>query len=122
MTDALRVKGRTLQVSASSLLRFTVYRHTIKFVIRSFRCSETEKVFKGIRTREFQAVEKTVIRKLFQLHSARSLNDLRSPGNSLEAMTKERVGQYSIRINDQYRLCFRWENAEAHDVEIVDYH
>jgi proteic killer suppression protein len=56
------------------------------------------------------------------LHSARHLNELRSPGNSLEAMTKERAGQYSIRVNDQYRLCFRWETAEAHDVEIVDYH
>lgn len=55
------------------------------------------------------------------MHSARSLNDLRSPGNSLEAMTKERVSQYSIRINDQYRLCFRWGNSAARDVEIVDY-
>jgi toxin HigB-1 len=91
-------------------------------VIRSFRCAETEKVFKSIRARKFRAIEKTAIRKLFQLHSARSLNDLRSPDNSLEAMTKERVGQYSIRINDQYRLCFRWENTEAHDAEIVDCH
>ena len=101
-----------------------IYRLSIynQLVIRSFRCAETEKVFKGIRTRKFQAIEKTAIRKLFQLHSARSLNDLRSPGNSLEAMTKERAGQYSIRINDQYRLCFRWENTEAYDVEIVDYH
>ncbi|MBM3482631.1 MAG: type II toxin-antitoxin system RelE/ParE family toxin [Alphaproteobacteria bacterium] len=62
-------------------------------------------------------------RKLTQLHSARSLNDLRSPpGNRLEALAANRTGQHSIRINDQWRVCFRWYKGDAYDVEVVDYH
>jgi len=91
-------------------------------MIRSFRCAETEKLFLGIRSRKFQAIERTANRKLFQLHSATTLSDLRSPGNSLEALTGDRAGQHSIRISDQYRLCFVWRNGEALNVEIVDYH
>ncbi len=68
------------------------------------------------------AIEKTAIRRLFQLHAARVLSDLRSPGNSLEALKNERAGQHSIRINNRYRVCFVWENGDAHQVEIVDYH
>ena len=91
-------------------------------MIRSFRDAETEQVFLGIRSRRFQAVEKTAIRKLFQLHAARTLYDLRAPGNSLEALKGDRAGQHSIRINDRYRLCFVWEVGDADQVEIADYH
>jgi proteic killer suppression protein len=91
-------------------------------VIRSFRDAETEQVFLGIRSRRFQAIEKTAIRKLFQLHAARTLYDLRAPGNSLEALKGDRAGQHSIRINDRYRLCFVWEVGDADQVEIADYH
>lgn len=102
----------------------TVYRLSIydKIVIQSFRDAETEKVFLGIRSRKFQSVEKTAIRKLFQLHAARTLEDLRSPGNSLEALKDDRAGQHSIRINDRYRLCFIWEGGDACHVEIADFH
>lgn len=91
-------------------------------MIRFFRDAETEQVFLGIRSRRFQAIEKTAIRKLFQLHAARTLYDLRAPGNSLEALKGDRAGQHSIRINDRYRLCFVWEDGDADQVEIADYH
>ena len=91
-------------------------------MIRSFRCKETEKVFEGERSQNFQTVEKTALRKLLQLNRARELRDLRSPGNSLEALTGDREGQYSIRVNKQYRLCFEWKDGDATRVEIVDYH
>lgn len=93
-----------------------------KRVIRSFRDAETEKIFLGMRSRRFLAIEKTAIRRLFQLHAARVLSDLRSPGNSLEALKDERAGQHSIRINDRYRVCFVWENGDTNQVEIVDDH
>jgi len=91
-------------------------------VIRSFADAETESVFLGIRSKKFQAIEKVAMRKLFQLHAARTLHDLRAPGNSLEALQGRRAGQHSIRINDRYRLCFIWENGDADQVEIIDYH
>ncbi len=91
-------------------------------MIRSFRDAETEKIFNGMRCRRFQAIEKTAIRKLFQVHAAKTLQDLRSPGNSLETLKDDRTGQHSIRINDQYRVCFVWREGEAYDVEITDYH
>jgi toxin HigB-1 len=91
-------------------------------VIRSFRDAEAEKIFLGIRSKKFPSIERVAARKLFQLYAARSLHDLRAPGNSLEALKDDRAGQHSIRINDRYRLCFVWENGDAHHVEIVDYH
>jgi toxin HigB-1 len=91
-------------------------------VIRSFRDAEAEKIFAGIRSVKFQAIGNVAIRKLFQVHAARSLEDLRSPGNSLEALKNDRSGQHSIRINDRYRVCFVWEDGDAYSVEIVDYH
>jgi toxin HigB-1 len=91
-------------------------------VIRSFRDFETEQIFNGARSRKFHAIERTAIRKLFQLHAATTLKDLQSPGNSLETLRGDRAGQHCIRINDQYRLCFVWIENAAHDVEIVDYH
>ena len=72
-------------------------------------------------SRRFQAIAKTAIRKLFQLHAARTLHDLRAPGNSLEALKGDRAGQHSIRINGRYRLCFIWKDGDAYRVEIADY-
>jgi toxin HigB-1 len=91
-------------------------------VIRSFRDAETEKLFLGIRSRTFQGIEKIAIRKLFQLHAARTLHDLRAPGNSREALEGDRAEQHSIRINDRYRLCFMWKDGDAYQAEIADYH
>jgi toxin HigB-1 len=97
-------------------------------VIRSFRDQATEDLFYGRRTRKARRVLprrlwKVASRKLDQLDSVTSLLELRvPPGNNLEALGADRKGQYSIRINDQYRICFRWEEDEPADVEVVDYH
>jgi proteic killer suppression protein len=92
-------------------------------MIRSFKCADTEALSKGIRVRRFVNAAAVARRKLRQLEIAGGLNDLRvPPGNRLEALKGDRVGQYSIRINDQWRVCFRWTEAGAEDVEIVDYY
>ena len=92
-------------------------------MIRSFRCAETEALSKGIRVKRFVNIEAVARRKLRQLEIASRLEDLRvPPGNRLEALKGRRIGQYSIRVNDQWRVCFRWSGAGADDVEIVDYH
>jgi proteic killer suppression protein len=92
-------------------------------MIRSFRGADTEALAKGHRVARFVQIEVIARRKLRQLQIAGSLQDLRiPPGNRLEALRGDRDGQYSIRINDRYRLCFRWTAAGAEDVEIVDYH
>ena len=92
-------------------------------MIRSFRSREAEKIFRRQVSRRFQAVVRVAKRKLDQLDSATSLGDLAGlPGNRLEALAGDRAGQHSIRINDQWRVSFRWKDGEAHDVEIVDYH
>lgn len=91
-------------------------------MIKTFRCADTENLFKGVRVRRFISIEAVARRKLEMLAAARKPEDLRSPpGNRLEALKGDRAGQYSIRINDQFRVCFRW-NDGAEDVEIVDYH
>jgi proteic killer suppression protein len=93
-------------------------------VIRSFRGAQTEKVFRRQRSRRFSAaLQRQAHRKLLLLHAARRLDELRvPPGNRLEALSGNRKGQHSIRVNDQWRICFRWEDNDAHDVEICDYH
>jgi proteic killer suppression protein len=92
-------------------------------VIRSFRNPETEKLFNDEFSKPFQAIENTARRKLYQIHQARDLKDLSAlPGNRLEALSGDRKGQHSIRINDQFRVCFVWSKGDAHEVEIVDYH
>ena len=92
-------------------------------MIRSFRDKETERVFQREFSRKHQAIAPVAKRKLDQLHAAAALADLRAiPGNRLEALAGDRQGQHSIRINDQWRICFRWANSDASDVEIVDYH
>jgi toxin HigB-1 len=92
-------------------------------VIKSFRCAETERLHQRQHSRRFQAVELIARRKLRQLASAAELRDLAAPpGNRLEALHGDRKGQHSIRINDQWRVCFMWRDGNAHKVEIVDYH
>lgn len=93
-------------------------------MIVSFRDPETERIWSGERSRKLPAdIQATALRKLRLLANARRLDDLRvPPGNRLEALGRDRLGQYSIRINDQWRICFVWRDDNAHDVEIVDYH
>ena len=92
-------------------------------MIISFKCADTQALANGQRVRRFVNIETVARRKLRQLEIAGRLDDLRvPPGNRLEALKGVRSGQYSVRINDQWRLCFRWTNAGPRDVEIVDYH
>jgi proteic killer suppression protein len=92
-------------------------------VIKSFRSSDAEALFHDRRVARFRAIERPARRKLLYLHQARSLRDLMvPPGNRLEALKGNRKGQHSIRINDRWRICFRWSEGHAYDVEIVDYH
>ncbi len=93
-------------------------------MILSFKCKETQKIFKMTFSRKLpENIQKTALRKLKYLSSAVSLEDLRvPPNNRLEALTGDRAGQHSIRINRQFRICFRRQNGNALDVEIVDYH
>jgi proteic killer suppression protein len=93
-------------------------------MIRSFRNSDTERLFKRQRIRKLPAdLQRVALRKLIMLDAATNLIDLRiPPANRLEKLVRDRLGQHSIRINDQWRICFRWSGGDAHDVEIVDYH
>ena len=93
-------------------------------MIRSFKDKETEKIFRGQFSLKLQQnIQRTAARKLEQLNAATVLDTLRvPPGNRLEALTHDRQGQHSIRINDQWRVCFVWRDDNAFDVEIVDYH
>lgn len=93
-------------------------------MIRSFRCKETEKLFGRVFSRKLpHDVQKLARRKLEILDAAETLEDLRiPPANRLEKLHGKRAGQHSIRINDQWRLCFVWRESNAYDVEIVDYH
>jgi proteic killer suppression protein len=92
-------------------------------VIRSFRCADTRALFESGKSRRFSGIANVAARKLAQLDAAETLEFLRAPpGNRLEALKSERAGQHSIRINAQFRVCFRWTKAGPEDVEIVDYH
>lgn len=92
-------------------------------MIISFKCKDTRALFEGRSVRRFKAFQRIAERKLAQLHAAQTLEFLRSPpGNSLETLKGDRKGQHSIRINDQWRVCFVWTAAGASAVEIVDYH
>lgn len=93
-------------------------------MIRSFANSETERLFQGHTVRRLPvSIQRTALRKLIQLHAAVELAFLRvPPGNCLEALKHDRIGQYSMRINDQWRICFIWHNGDVFNVEIVDYH
>jgi len=93
-------------------------------MIKSFRCKETEKLFNRQRSKKLpQDIQAVAFRKLRMLNRSNTFNDLRvPPGNHLEKLSGDREGQYSIRINSQYRICFEWFNGDASNVEIVDYH
>jgi proteic killer suppression protein len=91
-------------------------------MIRSCRDKDARSLLERKFSRRLQAIEKSGRIRLEVLDAATSLRDLDLPGFRLEALKGDRKGQYSIRINDQYRICFRWQDGDAHDVEIVDYH
>ena len=92
-------------------------------MIKSFRCKRTQQLFEKGDTRKWSAIKAVAERKLIQLHAAEMLTDLKSPpGNHLEALSGDRQGQHSIRLNQQWRLCFVWTDHGPENVEIVDYH
>ena len=92
-------------------------------MIKSFRSKQTERLFNRERVRAFQSIERAALKKLVMLDAARNLSDLAAPpGNRLEPLQGDREGEHSIRINDQWRICFVWRKGDAYDVEITDYH
>ena len=93
-------------------------------MIQSFKCKETEKIWNQEYSKKFsENIQGIALRKLFMIQRGKELNDLRiPPANRLEKLKGDRKNQYSIRINDQYRICFQWEDSNAYEVEIVDYH
>ena len=106
-----------------SHLTYNVIRYTLNNMIKTFRCKDTLALFENRTPKRFRSIAMVAERKLQMLDSANAVADLRSPpGNRLEALSGNRKGSWSIRINDQWRLCFRYEGGDAFDVEIVDYH
>jgi toxin HigB-1 len=93
-------------------------------MIKSFKCKHAEKLFNRLPVKKFPAtVKKTMLRKLVMVHAAIEVNDLRiPPGNTLKPLSGNRKGEWSIRINDQWRVCFKWQSGNAYDVIIEDYH
>lgn len=93
-------------------------------MIKSFKCKETEKIWYGIKSRELPSdIQERAIRKLRQLNASLCLQDLKiPPSNSLEQLSGNKKGVYSIRVNNQWRICFKWKNNDSHEIEIIDYH
>ena len=95
----------------------------VEIMIKSFKCKDTEKLFNDFDVKKFRSFSRAARIKLEILNAAVSINNLKvPPGNRLEALKGDRKGQYSIRINSQWRICFTWKERNIHDVEIVDYH
>lgn len=105
-------------------LRYITLHVIVRRMIKTFHGKETERIWQGLRSRRLpQDIQEVARRKLRMLNNARALSDLRiPPANRLERLRGERLGQHSIRINDQWRVCFVWRSGDAFDVEIVDYH
>lgn len=104
-------------------LAYNALRYTITIMIQGFKCADTQSLFAGVTVARFVNFRAVAERKLQMLHRATRLNDLRiPPNNRLEALKRGRKGQHSIRINDQWRVCFVWTGSDAENVEIVDYH
>ena len=104
-------------------MTYNARRNIVRVMIRSFSCKDTQALFEGNHPRRFRAIQATAERKLTQLDVAATLDFLRAPpGNRLEALQGDRKGQWSIRVNDQWRICFSFKNGDVFDVEIVDYH
>ena len=116
---SVKINGRIKKIR----LTFNVIRYIHTYMIKTFHCKDTQALFEGKCPRQYKAITTVAERKLQMLDDAYALEDLRvPPGNRLEALHGNRKGQWSIRINDQWRLCFRFEDGNAFDVEIVDYH
>jgi len=109
---------------ATCALTFNAIRYTLLHMIQSFKDKEAERIFSRQRSRKLpDNIQQVVLRKLRMINRAITLNDLRiSPANRLEKLKGNRQGQYSIRINNQWRICFEWLDGDAYKVEIVDYH
>lgn len=105
-------------------MTFNATRYTLSHMIQSFKDKEAERIFNRQRSRKLPAnIQQVALRKLRMLNRAMTLNDLRiPPANRLEKLKGNRQGQHSIRINDQWRICFEWQDGDAYEVEIVDYH
>ncbi len=122
--SSLSIADQVLGQDGSITLDVINARRYYGSVIRSFKDPETERIFSRQRSRKVpQSIHRSALRKLLVLDAADSLADLRvPPGNRLEKLSGDRKGQHSIRINDQWRICFRWKNGDSFDVEIADYH
>lgn len=115
-----RMISNILRLITLDVINVTRYHSNM---IVSFKDKVTERLASGVRVKAFASFERVALRKIRQLQIATCLDDLRiPPGNRLEALKGDRAGQYSIRINEQYRICFRWTESGAAEVEIIDYH
>ncbi len=123
VTDRRSVKMRIADAVAAHVDTLNAQRY-YPAVILSFACAETERVFRAELARRFPSdIQRSARRKLLALHAATELRQMAvPPGNRLEALKGDRKGRHRIRVNDQWRLCFRWRDGNAYDVEIVDYH
>jgi proteic killer suppression protein len=107
----------------SLLLTYYVKRYTMNIMIQTFRCKDTQALYEGGTPKRFRAIADVAIRRLSALDAAVEIRDLKSPpGNRLESLAGDRRGQLSVRINGQWRVCFKWTTKGPVDVEIIDYH
>jgi toxin HigB-1 len=123
MGDKWDAGDRVPTIATFGHLTLVSFFDTVIAMIVSFRCGETERLWMEGKSRRWATITKSAVRKLAMLDAAERLDDLRiPPGNRLERLKGDRAGHYAIRVNDQWRLCFRWDEGQVFDVEIVDYH